>query len=49
MLDHIGFAVSDLARSKAFYEQALAPLGIELLSLPMRAARIADRIADAEA
>lgn len=28
MLDHIGFSVSDLDRSKAFYEQALAPLGI---------------------
>jgi len=27
MLDHIGFGVSDYARSKAFYEQALAPLG----------------------
>jgi catechol 2,3-dioxygenase-like lactoylglutathione lyase family enzyme len=27
MLDHIGFAVSDFARSKAFYEKALAPLG----------------------
>ncbi len=31
MLDHIGFGVSDYARSKAFYEQALAPLGIVLL------------------
>ena len=28
MLDHIGFSVSDLGRSKAFYEKALAPLGI---------------------
>ena len=28
MLDHIGFSVSDLARSRAFYEKALAPLGI---------------------
>ena len=28
MLDHIGFSVSDLGRSKAFYERALAPLGI---------------------
>ena len=27
MLDHIGLAVSDFARSKAFYETALAPLG----------------------
>ena len=28
MLDHIDFAVSDLATSRAFYIQALAPLGI---------------------
>jgi catechol 2,3-dioxygenase-like lactoylglutathione lyase family enzyme len=28
ILDHVGFAVSDLERSKAFYEKALAPLGI---------------------
>jgi len=28
MLDHIGFSVTDLGRSKAFYERALAPLGI---------------------
>ncbi|HEY2344486.1 MAG TPA: VOC family protein [Xanthomonadaceae bacterium] len=27
MLDHIGFAVSHLARSRAFYAAALAPLG----------------------
>src|SRR4051812_30980712 len=27
MIDHVGFPVSDYARSKAFYEQALAPLG----------------------
>lgn len=27
MLDHIGLAVRDAARSRAFYEQALAPLG----------------------
>jgi catechol 2,3-dioxygenase-like lactoylglutathione lyase family enzyme len=31
MLDHVGFAVSDLARSKEFFKQALAPLGYELL------------------
>ena len=31
MLDHIGFPVSDFARSKAFYTQALAPLGISVL------------------
>lgn len=27
MLDHVGFPVSDYARSKQFYETALAPLG----------------------
>jgi len=31
MLDHTGFAVSDLMRSKAFYAAALRPLGIGLL------------------
>lgn len=31
MLDHMGFAVSDLERSKAFYDAALKPLGITLL------------------
>lgn len=31
MLDHVGISVSDIARSKAFYEAALAPLGITCL------------------
>ena len=31
MIDHIGFPVSDYARSKAFYEKALAPLGYVLI------------------
>jgi catechol 2,3-dioxygenase-like lactoylglutathione lyase family enzyme len=31
MIDHIGLAVTDYQRSKAFYEQALAPLGFTLL------------------
>jgi len=31
MLDHVGFAVADYQRSKAFYERALAPLGFTLL------------------
>ena len=35
MLDHVGFNVSDYDRSKAFYAQALAPLGIELLMEPV--------------
>jgi catechol 2,3-dioxygenase-like lactoylglutathione lyase family enzyme len=34
MLDHVGFSVSDYERSKAFYEQALAPLGLRLLMEP---------------
>jgi catechol 2,3-dioxygenase-like lactoylglutathione lyase family enzyme len=35
LIDHIGFGVSDYERSKAFYSQALAPLGIELLMEPI--------------
>jgi catechol 2,3-dioxygenase-like lactoylglutathione lyase family enzyme len=31
MLDHVGFAVSDAERSRRFYEQALAPLGMGLI------------------
>jgi catechol 2,3-dioxygenase-like lactoylglutathione lyase family enzyme len=34
MLDHVGIEVSDFAASKAFYEQALAPLGLEWLMEP---------------
>jgi catechol 2,3-dioxygenase-like lactoylglutathione lyase family enzyme len=30
VLDHIGFAVADFERSKAFYEAALRPLGLSL-------------------
>lgn len=30
MLDHIGFAVTDAEVSRAFYEKALAPLGLSL-------------------
>ncbi len=32
MLDHIGFSVSDVAASRAFYATALAPLGIGVLA-----------------
>jgi catechol 2,3-dioxygenase-like lactoylglutathione lyase family enzyme len=32
MIDHIGLPVSDLSRSKAFYEKALAPLGYSLVA-----------------
>ena len=31
MLDHIGIAVSNIDRSRAFYDQALGPIGITLL------------------
>ena len=31
MLDHIGFPVTDYERAKAFYEKALAPLGVTAL------------------
>jgi len=31
MLDHVGFAVADIERSRRFYEQALAPLGIAVI------------------
>ena len=31
MIDHVGFAVGDADRSRRFYEQALAPLGISLI------------------
>ena len=32
LIDHIGFAVSDYQRSKAFYTRCLAPLGFELIA-----------------
>lgn len=35
MLDHIGFPVANAERSRAFYEAALAPLGISLLMTAM--------------
>lgn len=31
LLDHVTLVVSDYARSKAFYEKALAPLGVKLI------------------
>ncbi len=31
MIDHVGFAVSDYARAKAFYAKVLAPLGYTLI------------------
>jgi catechol 2,3-dioxygenase-like lactoylglutathione lyase family enzyme len=37
-VDHVGFAVSNYDRSKAFYETALAPLGMTLIMEPAGAA-----------
>jgi catechol 2,3-dioxygenase-like lactoylglutathione lyase family enzyme len=34
-IDHIGLDVSDYEQSKAFYERALAPLGVKLLMEPV--------------
>jgi catechol 2,3-dioxygenase-like lactoylglutathione lyase family enzyme len=34
-LDHIGLDVSDYSASKAFYEQALAPLGMRCIMEPV--------------
>jgi catechol 2,3-dioxygenase-like lactoylglutathione lyase family enzyme len=31
MLDHVGIAVADCRRSKAFYDAALAPIGISMI------------------
>ena len=31
MIDHVGLGVSDLEESKTFYQQALGPLGYQLL------------------
>ena len=35
MLDHVGIEVGDFDRSKAFYEAALAPLGVSLVMSPV--------------
>jgi catechol 2,3-dioxygenase-like lactoylglutathione lyase family enzyme len=34
MLDHVGLDLTDYELSKAFYEKALAPLGLELMMEP---------------
>lgn len=31
MIDHVGFRVKDLAKAKAFYRAALAPIGYEVV------------------
>lgn len=31
MIDHVGIAVADTKRSKAFYDAALAPIGISMI------------------
>jgi catechol 2,3-dioxygenase-like lactoylglutathione lyase family enzyme len=35
VFDHVGIEVGDFDRSRAFYEMALAPLGIEVVMEPM--------------
>jgi catechol 2,3-dioxygenase-like lactoylglutathione lyase family enzyme len=35
VLDHIGLDVGDYERSKAFYERALVPLGLQLMMEPV--------------
>ena len=35
-LDHVGLDVSDYEASRAFYEKALAPLGMKLMMEPVR-------------
>jgi catechol 2,3-dioxygenase-like lactoylglutathione lyase family enzyme len=35
MLDHLGLAVTDYDRSRAFYERALEPLGIQFMMEPV--------------
>ncbi|WP_374673145.1 VOC family protein [Ideonella sp.] len=43
MIDHTGVAVSDFARSKRFYEAALAPIGYRLLmELPAAVTKSSD-------
>ena len=39
IIDHIGLAVGDYDRSKAFFSQALAPLGIALTPARARLVR----------
>ena len=40
MIDHMGISVSDIARSRRFYEAALAPLGIRNIEMPATPQRI---------
>ena len=44
MLDHLGLDVTDYEVSKAFYQRALAPLGIELLMEPIPVLAVSARI-----
>ena len=43
MVDHVGFGVTDFARSKAFYARALDPLGLVALMEPVRGPRASAR------
>lgn len=38
MLDHVGIEVGDFARSRAFYEMTLAPLGLAVVMEPTETA-----------
>ena len=40
VIDHLGFNVSNFAKSKVFYTQALAPLGVRVLMSDDRSAMI---------
>ena len=40
VFDHLGLSVSDYAQSKAFYEKALAPLGIRNIAMPATSEKI---------
>ena len=48
MIDHIGFAVSNYERAKAFYAKVLAPLGYTLVP-PPASASAASRISGSAA
>jgi catechol 2,3-dioxygenase-like lactoylglutathione lyase family enzyme len=49
IFDHIALVVSDYARSKAFYEKALAPLGMAPVLTPQHVAFVARSRAEVDA
>ena len=44
IIDHIGISVTDLKKSKACYERALAPLGIRVMLEEIGRASCRDRV-----